>query len=291
MRLRTRDEGSTEAARRQRPSSTKAAPKQRASRSGATRRQHRSSIVDRIVAKGAAEAQAKLPLLRHDRIKLQAELTGEREQGRRLANAIADGSGSDQFVADALKGGGGARSLLGAAVGGPGGGGRAAGAKFADAEAGVLRAEGFHLGLDSLNAEEQARLARLVIREIVYDRRDKSEGEIRWRFWPLKTAPPQDPEVLRFPVRLELRGGRDSKASWGADPGESERIDDHSISYLAAADESDDSRANGTCTIAPNAAWEAIATPLARAEEDWLDCSEPRKLRRALHDILRMLDE
>jgi len=174
-------------------------------------------IVELIVAKGSAEAQAKLPVLQQERIRVQAELTGEREQGRRLARAIADGSGTGQFVADALKAAEDrSRALEQQLV--------RLGNDVERLERNLLTPKQVCSALkdflsvwETLNAEERGRLARLVIREIRYDKRDKTEGEIRLRFWPLKAEKPEVQEDLGFPMRhLRRRADRSRHVGVGS---------------------------------------------------------------------------
>jgi site-specific DNA recombinase len=167
------------------------------------------AVIERIVRQAGAEAAAKLPFLREDRVRLDNERRHRRDDARRLVDAIAAGNSSPTLDARLKEED---QAIL------------ALDRQLADVQADIERLDrslltpaqvasalqDFVSVWDELSPDEQARLARLVISEIVYERRDKSEGQITWRFralGPIKTEPV---EGLGFDECQGRRGGRDS---------------------------------------------------------------------------------
>jgi site-specific DNA recombinase len=178
-----------------------------------------AALIERMVAQAGAEANAKLPFLRDERIQLDADLRRRREEARRLMDALAAGDVTGQLVRGRVTE---VEEEIGRLE-----------RRSVDLDAEIDRLDRSVLSpkqiiealkdfvsvWNQLSQEEKARLARLAISEIVYDERDKKEGEVTWKFRVLALTEVPPPEGGGFDECQPRRPGANTyRNSTNAEP-------------------------------------------------------------------------
>jgi site-specific DNA recombinase len=167
------------------------------------------TIVAKMVEKASAEATQRLPMVRGERARLDAELRRQREEAQHLVDAIASGAVDARLVGDRLK-------EVQAAI-------EAGERRAAELEREAARLERSMVGPGQVRAAlarfsdlwrtleegERGRLARLVVADVTYDGRDKANGQVTWKFRPFAVEPLPPAEAEGFDVGCVRRGGRD----------------------------------------------------------------------------------